>query len=107
MQPAERRPQRGADEDNRGPDAQPEAPPRTTADDRTIVEKISDGRVEHRACRCHHRHDPQPSPPRQRSHTGECDQREDDHQPPVMRALDTVERHRCRAAPGPEDTDDG
>ena len=94
-------------EDHRRPDAQPQPPARPATEDGTIVEEVPDRRVEHRARRSQHRHDPQPTVTRQRSHTGERDQREDDHQPTVMRAFDTVERHRCCAAPGSEDTDDG
>ena len=74
---------------------------------RTIVEQVTDRRVEHRAGRSQHRHDPQPAVARQRSHSCESDQREDDHEPAVMRPVETVERHRPSVAPGSEHPDDG
>ena len=42
-----------------------------------------------------------------RSAECESDEREDDHEPSVVRALETIERHRGSATPCSEHPDDG
>ena len=83
------------------------APPRAPTEHRAIVEQVSDRRVEHRAAA------PStvtiPSQPwRDNDRTpARAIEREDDHEPSVVRAFETVERNRGGTTPCSEHPDDG
>ena len=93
-------------ESDGGHDREPDAPAGAAPEHRLVVHDVVDRRARHDGGAADDEHDAEPRSPRQRADAGERDQREDDHEPAVVRAFDPVERDRPGAAPGAEHADD-